>query len=127
MGKGRKRNGKRLGKRPPASRAPEKTKLGISIGTAPGEVLVKFDRPVESVRFNVAQAYEFALGVTNAAEKANREFQDRMKTIAAAVGGEEELAKIVERAKAGAEERSLEGAEPADEVAIEGEEKGPGT
>lgn len=120
-GKGRKRNGRQLRKMSAPAPKPAKSEIGITIGTAPGEVLVQFDRSLESIRFNVAQAYQFALAVTNAAEKANREFQDRMKAIETAVGGPEALEELRERARRGAapdEGPDVEGSVPADGVEI---------
>lgn len=83
--------------------APEPTRsVDINIGTAPGQVAVRFGRMIDHVVLNPAQAIRFAQGLADAAEKANAELQAKLAKLADAVGGPEELAKIAAKARAAA-------------------------
>jgi len=93
------------GKRPrngkAAPSAPSRS-IDINIGTAPGQVAVRFGRMLDHVVLNPAQAIRFAQGLADAAEKANAELQAKLAKLADAVGGPEELAKIAAKARAAA-------------------------
>jgi hypothetical protein len=81
------------------ARAPEtQPKLNLDISTAPGEVLVTFDRPISRFRVNSIQADQLATALRNAAVKSSNELNDKIRTLAERVGGPEALADIAQRA-----------------------------